>query len=137
MTNNIQNPLALVGRLLLASLFIPAGISKVTGFAGTVGYISSAGLPMPEVAAVAAIIVELGAGLALLAGDGTRIAALVLAVFTTAASVAFHNYWSVPVDQQYVQELLFFKNIAVVGGLLTVVGWGAGSWSLDAYQGRA
>jgi len=132
MANKVQNPLALAGRLLLAALFIPAGISKLTGFAGTVGYISSVGIPMPEVAAVLAIIIELGAGLALLLGFGTRIAALVLAVFTTVASVIFHNYWSVPADQQFVQQLLFFKNIAVVGGLLTFVGWGAGSWSVDS-----
>jgi putative oxidoreductase len=137
MTDKIQNPLALAGRVLLAALFIPAGISKITGFAGTVGYISSAGLPLPEVAAVLAILVEVGAGTALLLGVGTRFAALALAVFTAAASIAFHNYWSVPADQQFVQQLLFNKNIAVVGGLLALVGWGAGSWSVDGYQGRS
>ena len=132
MLNALQNPLTLVGRLLLALLFLPAGIGKITGFAGTVGYITSAGLPMPTVGAVIALTVEIVGSLALISGFGTRIAALVLAVFTLVASVFFHNYWAVPADQQFVQQLLFFKNIAVVGGLLVLAAWGAGAWSLDA-----
>ncbi len=132
MFNALQNPLALIGRLLLALLFLPAGIGKITGFAGTVGYITSAGLPMPTAAAAIALTVEIAGGLALIAGFGTRIAALVLALFTLVASFFFHNYWAVAPDQQFVQQLLFFKNIAVVGGLLTLAAWGAGAWSLDA-----
>jgi putative oxidoreductase len=132
MLNALQNPLTLTGRLLLALLFLPAGIGKLTGFAGTVGYIASAGLPMPQVAAVVALVVEIGGGVALIAGFGTRAAALVLALFTLVASFFFHNYWAVPADQQFMQQLLFFKNIAVVGGLLTLAAWGAGAWSVDA-----
>ena len=132
MFNTLQNPLTLAGRLLLALLFLPAGIGKITGFAGTVGYIASAGLPMPEVGAVIALTVEIAGGLALIAGFGTRTAALVLALFTLIASVFFHNYWAVPADQQFVQQLMFFKNIAVVGGLLVLAAWGAGAWSVDA-----
>lgn len=127
----LKNPLALVGRLLLASLFLPAGIGKLTGFAGTVAYISSAGLPAPTLAAAAALIVEIGGGIALIAGAGTRFAAFILALFTLVASFVFHAYWAVPADQQYVTQLLFFKNIAVVGGLLTLAAWGAGAWSVD------
>lgn len=132
----LQNPLSLVGRLLLAALFLPAGVDKIGGYAGTVGYIASKGLPLPEVGALVAIVVELGGGLALIAGFGTRFAALGLALFTLAASVVFHNYWALPADQQMVQQLMFFKNIAVVGGLLTLAAWGAGAWSLDARRSR-
>lgn len=132
MFSNLQNPLTLVGRLLLALLFLPAGISKIGGFAGTAGYIASKGLPLPEVGAAIAILVEVLGGLALIAGFGTRVAALVLAVFTLAASVFFHNYWGVPADQAFVQQLMFFKNIAVVGGLLVLAAHGAGAWSVDA-----
>lgn len=82
MFNALQNPLALVGRLLLALLFLPAGIGKITGFAGTVGYIGSVGLPLPALGAVIAIVVEIVGGVALIAGFGTRIAALILALFT-------------------------------------------------------
>ena len=131
----LQNPLSLIGRLLLALLFLPAGINKVTGFAGTVGYIASAGLPLPTLGAIIALVVEIAGGLALIAGFGTRFAALVLAVFTLVASFFFHAYWAVPAAQQFVTQLLFMKNMAVVGGLLTLAAWGAGAWSLDA-RGR-
>jgi putative oxidoreductase len=85
---------------------------------------------------VVALIVEIVGGLALIAGFGTRIAALVLAAFTLVASFFFHAYWAVPADQQMVQNLLFNKNIAIVGGLLILAAFGAGAWSLDARRGR-
>ena len=132
MLDSLKNPLSLIGRILLAMLFLPAGISKIAGFAGTIGYIGSAGLPVPQVAAAVAVLIEVGGGLALLAGFGTRIAALALALFTLVATFAFHNYWAVPADQAMMQQLMFFKNIAVVGGLLVLAAHGAGAFSLDA-----
>lgn len=132
MSNSAQDALSLAARILFVALFLPAGIGKLTGFDGTVGYISSVGLPLPEVGAALALVVEIAGGLALLAGFGTRIAALVLAVFTLVASFFFHAYWAAPADQAYVAQLLFFKNIAVVGGLLALAAHGAGRWSLDA-----
>ena len=134
--NALQNPLALIGRLLLAYMFIPAGIGKIGGFAGTGGYISSKGLPMPEVGAVLAILVEIGAGALLLVGLQTRWAALILSVFTVAAGLFFHNYWAVPADQVMTQTLLFTKNLAIAGGLLAFAAFGAGAFSLDAKRGR-
>ena len=128
----IQSSLALAGRLLLASLFLPAGISKLTGFAGTVGYIQSVGLPFPELAAAVAALVEILDALALIVGYRTRIAALVLGVFTLAASFFFHAYWAAPADAQMMQQLLFNKNIAVTGGLFVLAALGAGCLSLDA-----
>ena len=122
-----QDWLALAGRVLIAYLFIPAGIGKLMGFGGTVGYIASKGLPLPELA----IVVEVAVALALLLGWRTRAAALVLALFTLAAATLFHNYWALPADQQMMQQLLFTKNLAVVGGLLGFAAWGAGARSLD------
>lgn len=136
MSDALQNPLTLAGRLLLALLFLPAGLTKIAGFAGTVGYIASKGLPLPAVGAVIAIGVEVLGGLALLVGFGTRVAALVLALFTVAATVIFHAWWAVPAEAQMVQQLMFFKNIAVVGGLLVLAAHGAGGWSLDAKRQR-
>ena len=127
-----QNALNLAGRVLLAALFLPAGISKLTGFEGTVGYIASVGLPLPAVGAVLALLVEIVGSVALIAGFGTRIAALVLALFTLVASFFFHAFWAVPADQAFMVQLLFFKNVAVVGGLLALAANGAGGWSLDA-----
>jgi putative oxidoreductase len=128
---------ALIGRLLLAWMFVPAGFGKIAGFAGTVGYAASAGMPMPEVGVAVALVIELVGGLALLFGIGTRWAALALAVFTAVASFYFHNYWAVPADQQMMQHLLFGKNIAIVGGLLAFVTFGAGRFSVDAKLARA
>ena len=133
----LQNPLALVGRILIALLFIPAGFGKISGFAGTVGYATSVGMPMPTVAVAVGLLIELLGGLALLFGFGTRIAALALAVFTLAASFFFHAYWALPADQQMMQQLMFFKNVAVTGGLLAFAAFGAGAWSVDcARSGR-
>lgn len=128
----LQNPLSLVGRILLASLFIPAGVLKLMGFAGTVAYINSVGMPAPQAAAAVALVVEIVGGLALLFGFGARTAAIVLALFTLVASFFFHNYWAQPEAQQMIQQLLFSKNMAVVGGLLMVAAFGPGAWSIDA-----
>ena len=94
------------------------------------------GLPLPQVAAAVAVVVEIVGGLALIAGYGTRVAAIVLAAFTLVATFIFHAYWAVPADQQMVQQLMFFKNVAVVGGLLTLAAWGAGAWSVDGRRQR-
>jgi putative oxidoreductase len=136
MLSSLQNPLALVGRVLLATLFIPAGIGKITGFAGTVGYAAAMGMPMPSVGVAVGLLIELLGGLALLLGLCTRWAALVLAFFTLVASCIFHAYWSVPADQQMMQQLLFFKNVAVTGGLLAFAAFGAGAWSVDGARAR-
>ena len=129
MFTTLQNPLSLMGRVLLALLFIPAGFSKIGGFAGAVGYAAAKGVPLPEVAIAAAIAVELGLGLLQLVGFQNRWAALAKAFFTVVISFIFH-----PLGDPS-QAQAFFKNIAVVGGLLTVAAWGAGAWSLDAKRG--
>ncbi len=126
MFRSLQNPLSLIGRVLLALLFVPAGFTKIGGFSGTAGYIASKGVPLPEVAAAIAIAVELGLGLLLLAGFKTRWAALGIAAFTLVITFIFHAFWA-----DATQAQAFFKNIAVVGGLLTVVAWGPGAWSVD------
>lgn len=130
-STSTQNTLTLVGRALIALLFIPAGFGKIGGFAGTVGYISSVGVPLPEAAAAIAILVELGLGLMLLVGFQARWAALGMAVFTLVITFVFHHYWDVPAAQVMMQKLNFFKNLAIVGGLLGIVAWGPGGWSID------
>ena len=126
-----QNAFALIGRILIALLFVPAGWGKIAGFAGTVGFIASKGVPLPEVCAALAIAVELGLGLLLLVGWQARWAALGLAVFTFVISFIFHNYWAVPEAQVMAQRLNFFKNMAIAGGLFGFAAFGAGGWSLD------
>jgi putative oxidoreductase len=130
-TSSTQDVFALVGRILIAVLFIPAGVGKLMGFAGTAGYIASVGLPLPEVGAVLAIVIELGLGLMLLAGYKTRPVALGLAVFTVVAGVLFHNFWAMPADQVFVNKLMFLKNLSIAGGLLAFAAFGAGRLSVD------
>ena len=126
-----QDTLALIGRVLIALLFVPAGFGKIAGFAGVVGYIGAVGLPLPQLGAVIAIAVELGLGLLLLVGYKTRIVSIILAVFTVATAVFFHNYWAMPADKAYINQLMFFKNIAIAGGLLAIAALGAGRFSVD------
>jgi putative oxidoreductase len=133
--SNARDIAALIGRILIAIMYIPAGFSKIGGFAGTSGYIASKGLPLPTVLAFGAAAVEVIGGIALAVGLQTRVAALVLAAFTVIATFIFHNYWALPADQQMVQQLMFMKNLAITGGLLFVFALGAGSASVDARLG--
>ncbi|MDB5893528.1 MAG: DoxX family protein [Rhodoferax sp.] len=126
-----QDTLALVGRVLIALLFIPAGYGKLMGFAGTVSYIGSIGLPLPQVGAVIAVVVELVLGLMLLVGFKTRPVALIMALFTVATAVFFHNYWSMPADKVMSNQMNFYKNLAIAGGMLAFAAFGAGRFSVD------
>ena len=136
MLASLQNPLALAARALIALLFIPAGFAKIGGFAGTAGYIAAMGVPFPELCAAIAIVVELGLGLTLLVGWQARWSALAIAVFTVVITFIFHAFWNVPAEQVMQQQQAFFKNIAVVGGLLAIAAFGPGAWSLDARRGQ-
>jgi putative oxidoreductase len=126
-----QNALTLVGRILIAMLFVPAGWGKLMGFSGVVGYINSKGVPLAPVCAAIAVAAELGLGLALLVGFKTRWAALGLAVFTVVITPIFHNYWGVPEAQVAMQKMNFFKNCAIAGGLMAFAAFGGGAFSVD------
>ena len=136
MLNNLQNPLALVGRILLALMFVLAGFSKIGGFDGTVGYIASKGLPAPALLAALTIVLEVGGGLAIMFGYFTRWSALALAGFTLLVSFIFHAFWSLPADQQMMQQLMFMKNVSVAGGMLVLAAFGAGAISFDAKRAK-
>lgn len=127
---NRYGPLA--GRILIALIFLMAGLGKITGFEHTVGYIASKGLPLPQLAAIGAIVVEMGGGIMLVLGWNTRLAAAVVFFFTAMTALLFHNFWAVAPDQAQNQMIHFMKNISMMGGLLYVVVHGAGALSLDA-----
>jgi putative oxidoreductase len=122
----------LLARILIALIFVVSGFGKITGFEGTVGYIASKGLPLPQFGAVAAIIVELGGGLLLIAGWQARCAATAMFFFTGAAAVLFHNFWALPPDQVMNMQIHFMKNISMMGGLLYVIVYGSGPLSVDS-----
>ncbi len=135
MIDSLKTPLIVVGRVLLALMFILAGWSKLTGIEGTAGYIASGGLPFATALAVIVGLLELFGGLAIAFGFQARWAALALGLFTLAASVLFHKFWAVPADQAFVQQLMFMKNLSVAGGLFTLAALGAGPVSVDARRG--
>jgi putative oxidoreductase len=121
----------LVGRLLIAAIFVLSGFGKITGFEGTVGYIASKGLPLPQLGAIAAIIVELGGGILVILGWKTRWAAAAMLIFTVAAALIFHNFWAAAPDAAQNQMIHFMKNVCMAGGLLYVVVFGGGPLSVD------
>ena len=124
------NVTELAGRVLLASLFLIAGVGKIGGYSGTQAYMHSQGVPGALLPLV--IATEIGGAALIVAGLWTRWAALALAGFTLLAALLFHAGSS---DQ--VQQIMFLKNVAIAGGFLLLVANGAGAWSLDARRGGA
>jgi putative oxidoreductase len=120
--------LAVVGRVLIALIFVLAGLNKISGFNGTVAYMTQHSMPMAEILAVATIVLELGAGLCVALGYWTRAAALLLALFLVPATLIFHT--NLVVAHQQDQTIMLLKNLAIIGGLLTLAAQPAGPAAL-------
>ncbi|WP_050466648.1 DoxX family protein [Herbaspirillum chlorophenolicum] len=118
--------LPLIGRLLISSIFLVSAFGKLMAPAGTIGYIASVGLPLPILVFAAALATELVGGALLALGYRTRLVAVILALFSVASALIFHNALA---DQN--QLFHFLKNLAMAGGLLQVVAFGGGAFSLD------
>jgi len=123
----VDKLISVVARLLMAQLFIISGWQKLTGFSGTEGYFASMGIPMAGVVTPLVILIELGGGLALLAGFKTRWVAAVLALFTVGSALVAHTNFA---DSG--QAINFMKNLSIAGGFLLFVKYGAGPVSIDA-----
>lgn len=134
---NFENVLNLLGRIAIAVLFLPAGLNKLMALEGTTGYFASLGLPAVALLVWVVIAIEVLGGLALILGYHTRFTAIGLALFTILASVAGHAFWAAPADAAFIAQLLFFKNVAVTGGLLVLASSGAGSISIDGRKAKA
>lgn len=126
---SIEPYAGLIGRVLIAVLFVLSGWSKIGGYAGTQGYMQSAGVPGGLLPLV--ILLELGGGLAIIAGFYTRVVALLLAGFTVLAALLFHT----GADQ--IQQIMFMKNLGLAGGFLFLFANGAGRLSVDHLLKRA
>jgi putative oxidoreductase len=118
--------LPFVGRILLAAIFVISSLGKIAAPEATQGYIASVGLPAPVLSYLAAIAIELGGGVMLLAGYRTRVVAAGLAAFSIISAIVFHHALG---DQN--QLFHFLKNLAMAGGLIQVVAFGAGAYSID------
>ena len=127
-----SRPLVLLaGRLLIGAIFLNAGIRKLLGFAGTVGYFTKIDFPAPELFTVLAIVIEIGGAILLIIGWKTRWAAWLLALFVLIAAFAAHRFWEFDAAQYANQMNHFMKNLAIIGGLLFVATVGAGGASVD------
>ena len=134
MTTTQRDLVALIGRVLLALMFIISGWGKITGFSETVDSIAGKELPLPQLLAVIAIAIEFGAGLAIVFGWKTRWAAAAFVVFLIVITPIFHGFWYVPADQAMMQQINFMKNLSILGGMIVLFAWGPGRYSLD--EGR-
>ena len=120
----------LIGRLLMAQIFLIAGLGKIGNYAGTQAYMDAMGVPGMLLPLV--ILLEVGGGLALLLGWQTRWAVWALAGFSVIAAAIFHSNFG---DQM--QMIMFMKNLAIAGGLLVLSVHGAGAYSLDRFFSRS
>ncbi|SAL29431.1 DoxX family protein [Caballeronia udeis] len=123
--------LPLLGRILIGAPFVMSGLGKLAAYSATVGYIAAMGLPVPPLAFLVSVLIELGGGLLLLSGYRVRLVSVVMAVFCVVTALVFHHNFA---DQN--QMINFLKNVMMAGGLLQITWFGAGAFSLDARSGR-
>ncbi|MEE1888916.1 DoxX family protein [Pseudomonas carassii] len=126
-----RDVILLLARILLMILFVLSGWSKLSGFEGTVGYMTSLGAPAPMLAAAVAVIMELLVGILLILGFYTRPLALLFALFVLGTALLGHPFWNMIEPERSANMTQFLKNLAIVGGLLLLALTGAGRFSLD------
>lgn len=128
-----SNPVVpLVGRILIAVLFLVSGVGKAMAFAGTAGYMAKVGFPAPEVMTAIAIVIEAGGAILLIVGWKTRWVAWGLAIFVVIATLAAHRFWDIADAAQMMnQRTQFLKNLSIIGGLLLLAAFGPSSISVD------
>jgi len=131
----LREPLLLAARVLLTLLFISFGWQKLTDFAGTIAYFSQTGIQLPEIAAVIAVIMELGVGLAILLGALTRPLALLLGAYTIVTALLGHDFWTMSGAARLEAEINFFKNLSILGGFVLLYLTGPGRYSIDSRIG--
>ena len=126
-----KDELILIARVLLMSLFLIFGWSKLTGFSGTVGFMATEGAPFPTLSAIIAIVMEFFVGIAILIGFYTRPLALLFALYTLGTALIGHHFWTMSGDAYVINMINFYKNISIMGGLLLLCVTGAGKYSID------
>lgn len=131
MASALSDWASLIGRVGIAALFLWAGYGKLVHMDGNVAYMKAYGMPAPDLLIWPALLVELIGGALILVGWKARWAAVALVLFTIPATFIFHAYWGVPADQVMNQQIHFMKNLAILGGLLSVFAHGSGSYALD------
>lgn len=117
-SSNQQKKLQLIARILLSSIFLYSGFSKITGWEGTVQFMSANGIPMPSVLILGAIATEMAGVLALISGYKLKEAGILLILYLVPTTLIFHSFWAMEGQQFHTQILDFLKNLSIMGGLL-------------------
>jgi putative oxidoreductase len=129
---SIKNELLLIARVLMVLLYVIFGWQKLTDYSGTFAYFSQEGVPLPSVAVLIAVIMELGVGIALILGFLTRPLSLLLALYTLATAIIGHHFWTMSGMERVEAEISFFKNVSIMAGLLLPYLTGPGRYSLES-----
>ena len=135
MNTKVQDTAALVGRILLALIFVISGFGKITGYAGTAGYMASKGLPLVDALLPLTILIELGGGLLIAIGWKARWVAAVTFLFLIPVTLVFHNPAGLDPAAAQQQMIQLLKNLSIMGGMLGVFAFGPGRFSVDAKIG--
>ncbi|MEO5574364.1 MAG: DoxX family protein [Gammaproteobacteria bacterium] len=123
--NLIKDYGPVTGRILLSLIFILSGFNKINGWDGTLGFMASKGIPMTEIFLALTIAIELGGGLMIAFGLYARWAAVALFLFLIPVTLLFHPFWADPEQMNS-----FLKNVAIMGGMLYIMTYGSGSYSI-------
>lgn len=135
-TSKGQDGMLLTARLLLALLFLIFGIQKLLGYSDTIQYMTQVGAPFPHLAALIAVIMETIVPIAIILGLATRPLALLLALYTVGTAIIGHHYWTMTGMARFENEIGFYKNISIIGGLFLLYVTGAGRYAIDAWWNR-
>lgn len=133
-TQNGNDVVLLAARILIALLFLIFGWEKLTDFSGTLHYMTHVGAPVPVLATVVAIVMEFFVGIAISAGMFTRLFAAILALYTLGTAIIGHHYWTMTGVAHFENEINFYKNISIIGGLMALYVAGGGRYSIDAWR---
>jgi putative oxidoreductase len=125
-------PLPAIGRILLSLIFVLSGISKLGALAATSAHMAAYGIPYANDLVWGAVVLELGGGILLIVGFLTRLVAAAFFFYVLTLAVIFHAYWTMTGAQAHAQHTDFFQHLAIMGGMLFVVAFGAGPYSIDA-----
>lgn len=129
----IQGLLALLGRIMIAAIFLMSAVgNKIPKFNDVAGYMAAEGVPQPKILLAGAIAFLILGALSLALGYKARLGAFLLLVFLGAATYYFHDFWKAPAEQKQSEMIQFMKNLALMGTMVFIMATGAGPWSLDA-----
>jgi len=119
-----------VGRCLVALIFLLSGLGKIFNFSGTAGYMAAKGIPLTEIVLVVTILIEVGGSAMLILGWKARLAAVALFLWMIPVTLTFHNFWAMAGQEQMINQIMFLKNLSIMGAMLYIMAFGSGRYSL-------